>query len=331
MNLDTGNPPTNDPPSLPPSLSPQDQDALARLDRKQQLIRDRVVGVVRRYTFGLVITGRGGTGKSWIVTEELERQSAPSILHNSHVTARGLFDELKAHPDIIHVIEDAEQLTRNQVALGVLRSATWPGRGNRDNRPRRLITWRTHRESQEVDFTGGIILISNRELGKLPEMQALATRVTHIDLQVSDEEVAALMRSIALRGYGVGDTRLGPEECLEVAEYIISRSARLSRQLDVRALINGFADRLQAEDGDAGCKWQDLVASAIKGSPEITNDVESVGSRKQTKARELAIARELGELDRPERLRVWQEKTGKSQAALYRRLAELGRIDALGR
>ena len=35
------------------------------------------------------------------------------------------------------------------------------------------------------------------------------------------------------------------------------------------------------------------------------------------------IAAQIKDLPREERLRAWQEKTGKSEAALYRRLAEL--------
>ncbi len=329
ITTDNRNGPANDPPRTP-TLSPQDQAALTELLRKQQLVLDRVVGVARQYITGLIITGRGGIGKSWLVTKELERLGIPYVLHNSHVTARGLLDELKAHPDAIHIIEDAEQLIRNLVALGILRSATWPGCRGRSGRLERLITWRTHRESLEVVFTGNIILISNRELGKLPEMQALATRVPHIEFTVSDAEVAALMRSIALLGHRIGDAVLGPEECLEVAEFIIAESVQLSRPLDVRMLVNGFADRLQAEDGEAGCSWRDLVRSTLLGKPDIADDVESAGVRAQTNARELAIAREIGDLDPHERLAVWTEKTGKSRAALYRTLAKLGRIDALG-
>jgi hypothetical protein len=330
MDIDSGKDPSNDQPPQPAGLSPEDQLALTQLKRKQQLILDRVVGVARQYIFGLIITGRGGIGKSWLVTKELERLGIPYILHNSHVTARGLFDELKAHPDVIHIIEDAEQLTRNQIALGILRSATWPGRYGRGNRLERLITWRTHQDSLEVIFSGGVILISNRELGKLPELQALATRVPHIELTVTDAEVAALMRSIALGGHRIGDALLGPDECLEVAEFIIAESLQLSRPLDVRMLVNGFADRLQAEDGEAGCSWKDLVASTLRGQPAVVDEVETSGVRAQTKARELEIAREIGDLDPHERLGAWIEKTGKSRAALYRTLGKLGRIDALG-
>jgi hypothetical protein len=173
-------------------------------------------------------------------------------------------------------------------------------------------------------------LISNREIGRMPEMMALATRVPHIELTVDKEEIAALMRKVALRGHRVGDAYLEPEDCLEVAEFIISESATLSRPLDMRIFVIGCADRLQVEDCDAGCSWKDLIGSLLRGHPTVAGDIEAVGIREQTKARELAIAREIGGIDPKERLGAWKERTGKSQAVLYRRLAELGRIDALG-
>lgn len=125
--------------------------------------------------------------------------------------------------------------------------------------------------------------------------------------------------------------RLGPEECMEVADFVIGESGRLGRSLDMRLLINAFADRRQADDHDAGCTWQDLVASTLKGWPSVAGDIEPAGIRKITKARELEISREICGLDTDERLQAWTERTGKSKAALYRRLAELGRIDAQGR
>ena len=41
------------------------------------------------------------------------------------------------------------------------------------------------------------------------------------------------------------------------------------------------------------------------------------------------IARRIVSRDPQERLKAWKEKTGKSQATLYRRLAELGKVDAV--
>ena len=108
----------------------------------------------------------------------------------------------------------------------------------------------------------------------------------------------------------LGDAYLEPAECLQVAEFIIAESANLSRPLDMRILVIGFADRLQAEDCDAGCNWQDLVGSLLRGHPTVAGDVEAVGIREQTKARELAIAREIGAVRAQEPIRCLEGEDG---------------------
>jgi hypothetical protein len=315
---------------LAPELAVHDRELLVGLDRKFQVVRDRVVGVARGYYAGTVITGRGGTSKSWTIVQTLEELGVPYQLHNTHITPRGLFDEFDLNPSAVHVIEDAEEVLGNKVSLGILRSATWGSRRGRDGRLERLITWSVARNHLEVIFNGGVILVSNRKMSNLPEASALATRIPSIDLPVTDQEIGALMHSVAMQGYRIGDVFLAPAECLEVADFVIRESTHLTRQLDMRVLVNGFADRLQSEGYDAGCGWRDLIASTLRGRPSVVEDVESVGIRQQRMARELEIARQIVHLPRVERLREWQEKTGASESSLYRRLGELGRIDALG-
>lgn len=307
-----------------------DSENLAELAKKLQVVRDRVAGVAKGYYAGVIITGRGGTGKSFTVTEELERLGCDHKLHNTHLTPRAMFDEVKKKPTSVHQIEDAEEVARNPLSLGILRSATWGTRRNKQGRYERLVTWGAHGAGGEVIFEGGIVLISNRALGDLPEMRALATRIPSLDLDVTPAEIAALMRSVALRGHQIGEARLGPEECLEVAEFIITESAQSSRPLDMRALTLGYADRLQSEDGDAGCDWKDLIRSTLHGRPAVNGDIDPVGSRAARIARELVVAREIAGLTRAERLQAWQEQVGASESSLYRRLAKLGRLDAEG-
>lgn len=313
-----------------PQLTLQDADVLARLNRKLQVIRDRVTGVAKAYVTGALITGRGATGKTHTVTETLECLAVSYVLHNTHLTPRGLFDAFALNPSVVHVIEDAEEVIDNRSSLGVLRSATWGSRRNREGRFERLIAWRVHKHAHEVIFDGGVILISNRKLSQMPEAQAFATRIPCVDLPVSEREIAALMRHVALGGYRIGNSVLDPSDCMEVAEYIIGESAQLNCQLDMRMLVNAFADRLQAEDHDAGCTWRDLVASSLRGRPSVTDEVMSTSSRQQRRAAELAIAREIADLTPNERLRAWQDRTnGASRATLYRRMEELARADAL--
>ena len=106
---------------------------------------------------------------------------------------------------------------------------------------------------------------------------------------------------------------------------MIEQSLSLGRALDMRLLIHCFNDRLQWEEADAACHWQDLVAARLRERPTtFRHQVKCVG-REGRKRRERAIAAEIlaATQDRRERMRLWAERTGKSEAAWYRRLAEM--------
>jgi len=307
-----------------------DRHALMELEKKLELVRDRVRAVGRRYQTGFFLAGRGGVGKSHSVQDELDRLNVEYRRWNSHLTARGLFDRLQAFPDVVHFIEDVEQLVNNRQALGLLRSALWSVRKTASNSMERLVTWTIHGAAMEVVFTGGIIMTANRVLRDMPELNALKTRITWMELNVTEAEIAALMRKVASQGYREGKMSLSPAECAEVVEFVIEKSAGLNKSLDMRLAFNAFRDRVQAEDLEAACCWQDLVMTRIRGQVSEMGAVEHEGVRARNKKRELEIAREIANLPAEERFRTWQETTGKSRATLYRRLEELAERDSQG-
>jgi hypothetical protein len=174
-------------------------------------------------------------------------------------------------------------------------------------------------------------MTSNLDVRNMPRLAPLKTRISWLDLRVSDEEVAAKMRQIALNGYPPNEDLLDASQCWEVVEFIVDESRKINRHLDLRLLSNSFEDRLQAEDHEAGCSWQDLVASRLRERPSIAAQLQSPDMRTHKRDLELRIAREIVGLAPEERLRVWQEKVpppGNSRATMYRRLHELAQVDA---
>jgi hypothetical protein len=311
-------------------LTQDDRRNLDQLKRLTQVIRDFIGGVVLHRHTGLFVGGRGGIGKSFIVESELTNRGEAYKLWNSAMTARCLFDRFAAYPEAVHVIEDIETLTRDRRAIGVLRSALWGTRRGRDGRMERLITWNAKGSSSDTIFTGGVIMTSNRRLADLPELEALKTRISWINMDVSDPEIIALMRSIAAEGWPQGNVELEPDQCREVVDFIVAEAARTNRRLDMRLMVHAFEDRIQFDDLDTGCDWRDLVSTRIRERPTVIGDIESAGVRSQKKAHQLAIAREITGVSSDERLRAWRERTGGlSRATMYRRLGELAARDAI--
>ena len=314
-------------PDPPRGLSERDRHNLAGLETKLQLVRDFTGQVAGGLTTGLYLFGEGGIGKSHTVLDELGRLKADHKVFNSRMTGRGLYNALERFPDSVHVLEDMEQITRDRGAQGVLRSALWGQRKDGGRGPmERTVTWSTFKMEHSFVFTGGIIMIANKPLGDLPELQALKTRITCFQLRATDAELTALMRSVAGEGYTHEGQELSPDECSEVCEFLVAQSRSLHRTVDMRLLVNGFMDYLAWRECDAGCHWNDLVATRLKERPTTFGVRPNLGTRAERLQREREIAREIAGAtgDRQERFRLWKEKTGKAESTLYRHLKEIG-------
>ncbi len=299
---------------------------MARVETKLQLLRDRVIAVAKGYATGLYLHGGGGVGKSYTVLRALQHIDADCVTFNSRMTGRGLFDQLQKFPGSVHVLEDMEAFFSDKGAQGLLRRALWGQRREGAKGPlERRVTWTTHRKDEEFLFTGGIIVIGNRSIDDTPELRAVKTRIDCLHLDVSPAEITALIRHVASKGHDHQGMRLEPGVCLEVCEYLIHEALSVGRSLDMRLLINSFNDRLQWEEADVACHWKDLVAGRLRERPTAHPEQEVVRSRERRKQQERAIIAEIlvAVPDRQDRLRLWAERTGKSQAAYYRRAAEL--------
>jgi hypothetical protein len=298
-------------------LSDEDEARLQDLKPKLKLVRDRVRGVAQSLHTGLYLWGEGGTSKSYTVLDELKKRKADYVVHNSRMTGRGLVDTLQRLPSTVHVIEDCESIFDDKKAWGVLLSALW---SQSQKRPmEREITWTAFNVPIHFVFTGGIILIANRQLETIPELAALASRITVLQLVATFAEVAALMRSVALEGFTFGLDFVTPKECMAVAEYVIDRMRSRDRPLDMRVYSNGVKDYLQCKTGHSDTDWKDLIETRLRRTTLLRE------RRVDVKAREQGIALELSQMDvgPEERLRLWKEQTGKSERAYWRRLKEL--------
>lgn len=298
----------------------EDAENLGRLEKKLRLIQDRVRSVALRYNTGFFLFGAGGSGKSHAVRGELDSLGTRWILHNSAMSAAGLFDMLHDLPDQVHVLEDMEQLYSDKKAVGYLRSATW-GDQNMQNR---IITRTIHKSRDSFTFSGGIIILSNLPLGEIASLKALATRLNPAEFSPTEGEKKALMLKIAERGkFG-----LHPDVCEEVCEYLIFHAKQTGKPLDLRLLDNALNDRVMYDRGECQTHWRDLVASRI--------DAQIIEPRIEPRTRharlvdERDIAKQIYDKfpdSREDRFREWQDRTGKSERALYRRAGELG-LDA---
>jgi hypothetical protein len=309
--------------------------ALESLERKQQLLRDHVVSVVAGYHSGYYLYGRGGAGKSSVVFQHLDSNGLPYELYNSRMTAKGLYRVLQQAPDALHVLEDMERLTKDPDAQGVLRSALWaqPGR-------ERVVTWTTAKDGAErFEFRGGIIMISNRPLADLPELRALATRIQVHRYDVSDAELAAMMRDIAAKGHRVRDKlaieklAIEPKECVLVTEFLLRECRTVGCPLDLRLQQKAFATYLQFTADCSVSHWQDLIAASVREAHCHFRHEANTDSKEERwkKLRNIVRALMKRTEDVQEQMRLYAEKTGRSRADFFRKKEQVvsGEFDEL--
>ena len=136
----------------------------------------------------------------------------------SNMSARILVEKLDTFPNYIHFFEDLEKIYKDNDCQDILISACGGKKGDKRN-----VQWNKHRANFDFNFTGGIIISSNNRLDPKPgRLGAIASRFTPQGWKLSDLELAAMMRHIALTEYE--SDKLTLVEAWEIAEFVIARN-----------------------------------------------------------------------------------------------------------
>jgi len=178
----------------------EDKIELERLQKKHLAIRDRVTMCAEGHCNGAYIWGEGGIGKSYAVLDQLAKIGKKPVLHNTRLSAAAFFKSMEKHPSDLHVVEDVENIFNERSQMNLLRSALW-GQKDAKGRQQRRVTYGVYPAERVVDFEGQIVFTGNRPLQDIPELRALASRISIIHLQVTRPEVLALMKDICQKGH----------------------------------------------------------------------------------------------------------------------------------
>ena len=237
------------------TLSATDENLVQEFEGKLQFIRDRVASVAHQYHTGWYLTGRPGTSKTFTVKQELDRMEEPNLYRNARMNAWGLFSLLADHPEHLIVLDDVTSLYNSKQAMQILLAALdgTPGKA-------RPVSYRTKETEETIPFSGSIIAISNLPLRSDPLARALGSRIVVLEHEPSDDEISAFMRHLASRGF----EDLSPDECMEVAEFIIAETRAHDQRLDLRHLTKACQDYRQYKHGRAKTSWQDLVRTSLR-------------------------------------------------------------------
>lgn len=231
-----------------------------------------------------------------------------------------------ANPDGVIVLDDIGAVLKTDVALQTVLLTALEHPTSKDRN--RLVTYHQDGTEYYADFRGGIVCISNQQIDDY-SVRAFKSRVHTLNYDPSDAQLGALMLDIADRGWprGSATPTIPPDAARAVAHYLIQEMLRLSCPIDLRLLLNkAFPDYQQWKDGEAESDWRDLITAGIEEHLIAVRHGESSPMLRQGRREEEHSTVETIVRDHPsrdERVRAWTERTGKSERAFYRRLAEL--------
>lgn len=294
---------------------------LHSLEQSLTIVRDRVRACVHRKATGLYLHGRPGTSKTYTVRSTLDHLAVQHAYSNGHLTPIGLFDLLAENHDRIIVLDDIQQTFNAPIALQILLAAL--GNGHVGTNVRH-VRYKKSGDDLIIAFSGAIIGVSNLPLGghHAEVTRALRDRVHVIHYEPSDEQMIALMQSIASKGHH----GIPPKSCVQVLGHLLDRL----KEFELRPTLRLFLDKALRdfqlwEALQSQSHWKDLVEASIRQElvePKYpANDISR--SERLEADRRVALEIYASNDSKEERIKEWKKRTGGSQAGFYRRLSEL--------
>lgn len=296
-------------------------NSLKELMQQIKVVKDRVRGVVHGQSNGVYLHGRPGTSKTHMVCSTLDTLAASYTYSNGHLTPIGLFDLISENRDRIIVLDDVSAIFNQPIALQLLLATL--GNPHTESKSR-TVRYKTAKETRLVPFTGGIISISNLPLdGHHHEvLAAIKNRAFVINYEPTDEQIIALITKLAEEGVG----GVPPSKAKMVATHLLDECKARGVRPSVRLFVDkAVKDYKLFEAGQCETHWRDLIVSNLEQQlVELKHPTTDLSRAEQVEAeRRIALDIYLSFGTRAERVEQWQARSGKSQAAFYRRITEL--------
>lgn len=157
----------------------------------------------------VIVTGPGGLGKSFTVTQALRQAGLQDVsltedfavgeaiskksyrVIKGYSTPKGLYRTLYENKDGVIIFDDCDSVLKDPVSLNLLKGAL-------DSYSRRIISWRADLRDDDLpttfEFKGRVIFISNLSSNQID--QAIITRSMAVDLSMTTEQKVQRMRFI---------------------------------------------------------------------------------------------------------------------------------------
>lgn len=234
-------------------------------------VSDMVTMLANGAQSSVVVTGPGGLGKSFTVSQTLtalgfkdvsvlDDIAAGTILKSTktfrvikgYSTPKGLYRTLYENKDGVIVFDDCDSVLKDPTSLNLLKGAL-------DSYSRRIISWRADIKDEDLpttfEFKGRVVFISNLSSSNID--QAIITRSMSVDLSMTTKQKIERMQHLLSSG------EFMPEFDKTIKTDAMSLIERLQdkvKELSLRTLIQVTKIR-----ESAGKNWANLAEYTICG------------------------------------------------------------------
>jgi hypothetical protein len=219
--------------------------------------------IIKGTSNALFLAGRGGTGKTQTVEDELHKAGLADgngyFKNTGSASPVGIYTTLYNNRDSIVLFDDCDSALADQEGRNLIKAAT-------DTKKSRKIAWNkkssviipvadferaveagdgppTTKDGSPIypasfEFTGRVIFISNLKLDKLDPDGALRTRGFIIEIDPTDKEMISYMAKIAPNIKIEGGGKLSQSEIDQVLEEI--KTSKNKSDISLRKLVRGL-------------------------------------------------------------------------------------------
>jgi len=234
-------------------------------------VADMVTMLAKGDQASVIVTGPGGLGKSFTVTQSLRNAGLKDVsltedfevgeaiskkayrVIKGYSTPKGLYRTLYENRNGVIVFDDCDSVLKDAVSLNLLKGAL-------DSYSRRIISWRADLRDEDLpttfEFKGRVIFISNLSSNQID--QAIITRSMAVDLSMTTQQKIDRMRFI------LDSSEFMPEypKAMKIdALNLIDALQSKVKELSLRTLIQVTKIRKSNPNGN----WKSLAEYSIAG------------------------------------------------------------------
>ena len=241
------------------------------INQRFGFVSDMVTMLANGAQASVVVTGPGGLGKSFTVSQTLtalgfkdvsvlDDIAVGSILKSNktfrvikgYSTPKGLYRTLYENKDGVIVFDDCDSVLKDPTSLNLLKGAL-------DSYSRRIISWRADIKDEDLptsfEFKGRVVFISNLASSNID--QAILTRSLAVDLSMTTKQKIERMRHLLSTGEFMPEfDKVVKSDAMD----LIEKHQDTVKELSLRTLIQVTKIRQSA-----GKNWSDLAEYAIVG------------------------------------------------------------------